>query len=223
MRRLVIGNTALAIMLSVIILISFVNAGVATLSTQIISPQDVITNASTQNHFTIVGYPTSITAGQSFSGIKVTVYNSAGCVITNYKGKVYFTSTDPKATMPYTSQNPYTFTTGSKGDKGVHTFSGFNLETAGSQTITVTDGSILATTSTTTVNCGSPTGISISPTTSTIVAGSTQSYNAKAIDQCGNSWDVTTLATWGISYGAGGSWSGNIYTSSIVWNMDRNW
>lgn len=216
MRRLVIGNAVLAIMLSVIILISFVNTGVATLSTQTVSPQVVVTNAVTQNHFTIVGYPNSITAGQSFSGITVTVYNSAGCVVTNYKGKVYFTSTDPKATMPYTSQNPYTFTIGSKGDKGVHTFSGFNLATAGSQTITVTDGSILATTSAITVNDGSPISIAISPTTATIVAGSKQSYTSKAMDQCGNIWDVTSLSTWSISNGAGGSWSSNTYTSAVA-------
>ncbi len=133
---------------------------------------------------------------------------------TGYKGKVYFTSTDPKATLPYTSQSEYTFTTGSKGDKGTHTFSGFILATAGSQTITVTSGSISATTSAITVNPATPISIQIAPTTSTITAGSKQAYTATATDFYGNSWSVTALTSWSVTTGAGGSWSGNSYTSA---------
>ncbi len=135
---------------------------------------------------------------------------------TSFKGTIYFTSTDPKATLPYTSQSEYTFTTGSKGDKGVHTFSGFILATAGSQTITVTSGSISAATSVITVNPATPISIQISPTTATVTAGSNQAYTATATDFYGNSWSVTALTSWSITAGAGGSWSGNVYTSATT-------
>ncbi len=209
MRRLVRGNALSVTLLTIIILISSVSA--AELYT-ISNSQTLFVNAVASKYFTITGYPSSTTAGQSFSGITVTVYNSNGKVATGYNGKVYFTSTDPKATVPYTSQSKYTFTTGSKGDKGVHTFSGFNLASAGSQTITVTDGSISLTTNAIKVNPASPTKIQIAPKTATITAGSTQAYTAAVTDYYGNSWDVTTLTSWSNTAGAGGSWSGNIYT-----------
>lgn len=143
MRRLVRGNAIPALLLIIIMLISTLGAAeLYTISTS----QTLFVNGSPTQYFTITGYPSSTTAGQSFSGLTVTVYNSNGKVATSFKGTIYFTSTDPKATLPYTSQSEYTFTTGSKGDKGVHTFSGFILATAGSQTITVTSGSISAAT-----------------------------------------------------------------------------
>ncbi len=89
--------------------------------------------------------------------------------------------------MPYTSQSKYAFTTTTKGDRGIHTFSGFNLVTAGSQTITVTDGSISATTNAITVNPSSPTRIQIAPKTATVTAGSKQAYTATVTDYYGNS------------------------------------
>ena len=56
--------------------------------------------------------------------------------------------------------------------------------------------------------------ITISPPTATIAAGASQSYSATAYDQYGNSWNVTPSTSWSISSGAGGSWSGNVYTSA---------
>jgi hypothetical protein len=210
-RRLVTRTGISATILTVIILISTVTAaGLYAISTS----QTVIVNAASSKYFAITGYPSSTIAGQSFSGITVTVYDSNGKVDTGFNGKVYFTSTDPKATLPYTSQCEYTFKTGTKGDKGVHTFSGFDLVTAGSQTITVTDGSISTTTNIITVNPGCPTKIQIAPKTATVTAGSTQAYTATATDYYGNSWDITKQASWSIATGAFGSWSNNVYTSA---------
>ena len=153
MRRLGRGNAVSAVLLTIIILISTVSvAELYTISTS----QSVFVNAATSEYFTITGYPSSTIAGQSFSGVTVTVYNSNGKVAVGFSGKVYFTSTDRTATLPYASQSEYTFTTGSKGDKGVHTFSGFILTTAGSQTLTITSGSTLATTNAITVNHATP-------------------------------------------------------------------
>ena len=209
MRRLPRSNALSAIALAIIILISTVSAAeLYTLS------QTGFVNGAPAQYFTISGYPSLITAGQSFSGVTVTAHNSNGNVDTNYNGKVYFTSTDSKATLPYTSQCLYAFKAGSKGDQGVHTFSGFIFATAGSQSITITSGSISATTSAITVSSGAPISIQIAPTTSTVTAGSKQAYSATATDFYGNSWSVTALATWGVTTGADGSWSGNSYTSA---------
>jgi flagellin-like protein len=100
--------------------------------------------------FTITGYPTSLTHGHNFGyshSVVVTAYDANGNIATNYVGSVYFTSSDTKATLPYTATSMYTFTS---GDAGTYTFSGsgFTLNTVGSQTITVTTGTISTTSST---------------------------------------------------------------------------
>src|SRR5208283_5352447 len=90
----------------------------------------------------------------------------------------------------------------------------FNLVTAGSQTITATDGSVSATSSAITVSPSSAVQLQISPATATIVAGSSQTYTATATDYYGNSWDVSTSTVWIIDSGAKGHWSSNVYTSA---------
>ena len=210
MRRLIV-RAVLAVILALMVLFPSFQIEAATSTASQITNVNCLTASK---YFVFCGVPASVTAGQSFGAVTVTVYNSNGKVATGYNGKVYFTSTDSKATLPFTSTSKYTFTTGTKGDKGVHTFSGFNLVTAGSQTITVTDESISATTNVVTVNPSSPTKIQIAPKTATITAGSKQAYTVTATDYFGNSWDVTALASWSITSGAGGSWSGSTYTSA---------
>jgi flagellin-like protein len=113
-------------------------------------PSIVVYAVGALDHFTITGsYPTSVSAGQSFGNVIVTAYDGANNIVTGYRGQVYFTSTDSAAVLPYVSASKYTFTA---ADNGAHTFSGFALITAGSQTITVTDGSTAATTIAITVN-----------------------------------------------------------------------
>ena len=119
--------------------------------------------------------------------------------------------------MPYTASSPYTFTNGPGADDGVHTFSGFNLVTAGSQTITVTANSPTpATTSPITVTHSTPVSIQISPVTATIGAGSSETYTATAVDTYGNTWDASSSSSWDAigSGGLGGSWSGSTLTIS---------
>ena len=90
--------------------------------------------------------------------------------------------------MPYTSSNKYTFTSGTEKDNGTHTFSGtgFILKTASSTTITVTDGSKLATTSAITVNPAPATQLIVSSITSPITAGTAASVTVTAKDQYNN-------------------------------------
>ena len=101
------------------------------------------------DHFTLTGAPASTTAGSSFGSITVKAYDACGNLKTDYTGSAYFSSTDNQASLPYTSLSKYTF---AAGDLGSKTFSSFTLKTAGSQTITVTDSVISATSGSITVN-----------------------------------------------------------------------
>ena len=169
-------------------------------------------NIVTLDHFTITA-PSPVTAGTSFGSVVATAYNSigTGAIMTDYTGQVYFTSTDAQAVLPYTVSSKYTFT---GGDSGQHTFSGFILKTAGSQTITVTDGAKSATSSSITVATAPLDHIDLTPTTATITAGATQPYTALTYDAYGNFIaDVSVSASWQITAGAGGTWAMNVYTS----------
>jgi len=183
------------------------------------APSTPITvNPAALDHFTIAGYPSSTTAGQAFGGnnIIVTAYDAFDNVKTDYTGQVYFTSTDTQAALPYTSGSKYQFLL---GDGGIHTFAGtgFILKTAGSWTITVTDGTISAQSTPITVNAGALDHVVVSPKSATVTTGATQTYTAEAFDAYGNSLgDVSASTSWSIELGAGGSWSGNVYTSANV-------
>jgi uncharacterized repeat protein (TIGR01451 family) len=79
--------------------------------------------------------PANETAGNAIK-VKLTVEDSNGNVATNYRGKVYLTSSDGRALLP----EDYTFTA---ADAGVHTFS-VTLYTAGNQTISVQSGGLVS-------------------------------------------------------------------------------
>jgi hypothetical protein len=87
----------------------------------------------------LAGFPTSTTAGvlQPFT---VTLRDGFGNIASGYTGTVAFTSSDPIASLPAN----YTFTA---ADAGTHTFTGA-LKRAGTQSITLTDTSAPALTST---------------------------------------------------------------------------
>jgi len=100
-------------------------------------------NPAALHHLIIEGEPSTTVAGTPFTGpIVVTAYDVFGNVKTNYVGTVQFSSTDDKAMLPA----DYEF----NGDEGSHEFAGseFVLKTVGPQTITVSNGPIMATTGT---------------------------------------------------------------------------
>ena len=105
-----------------------------------------ITAAAMSQFALSIGSP--VTAGDAESVI-VEAEDAYGNEITNYLGTIHFTSSDPQAIVPAN----YTF---QMADGGEHTFSdGVTLETAGSQTVTVTSlgtPSYTGTSSTITVN-----------------------------------------------------------------------
>jgi hypothetical protein len=140
--------------------------------------------------FTLAGYSTSVTAGTNFgsSNVVVTAIDAYGNTVTSYTGSIYFTSTDSQAVMPYTSSSVYTFTTGSGKDNGQHTFAGagFTLKTAGSQTITVTTGSISKASTSITVSPGAAATLTVSGFPSSVTAGTAGSLTVTAKDAYGN-------------------------------------
>ncbi len=96
--------------------------------------------------FSLSGCPAQTNAGIPFIiPVNVTAYDINDNIKSDYAGSVWFTSTDPDATLPFTPGSPYNFNT---GDSGSHNFpgSGFILRSAGLRTIAVTDG-VLSTSS----------------------------------------------------------------------------
>lgn len=66
-----------------------------------------------------------------------------------------------------------------------------------------------------TVNHASLDHVDLTPATATRLAGQSISYTLTAYDVYGNDWDVTVSAPYTIEQGAGGSWTGNVYTTEV--------
>ena len=79
----------------------------------------------------LTGFPSPQTAGV-VGTVTVTAKTGSGGTATAYTGTVHFTSSAVSAGLP----SDYTF---APGDAGVHLFTGVTLNTAGTQSITVTD------------------------------------------------------------------------------------
>ena len=98
---------------------------------------NVVVNPAGPGSVVLSGYPSSTTAGAAHN-FTVAIYDTNGNVDTAYTGTIHFTSSDSKAAAGNGLPANYTFTTGSGGDNGVHTFIA-TLRTAGTQSITATD------------------------------------------------------------------------------------
>ena len=131
-------------------------------------------------HLTVSSLSSPRTAGTPGS-ITVSAKEASGNTAAGYRGKVHFTSTDPKAALPA----DYKFTA---ADAGTHVFS-VTLKTAGTQSVTATD------TLTKTIK-GSQAGIVVkaaavktlvvSGLTTPRTAGSTGNIRVSAVDAYGN-------------------------------------
>jgi len=111
--------------------------------------------------FALSGLPSTATVGVAQT-VTVTAEDPYGNVATGYAGTVHFTSSDLAASLPAN----YTFTT---ANQGVHAFK-LTFETAGTQSVTVTDtttSSITATQSGITVAPAAPTNLVASAVSST--------------------------------------------------------
>ena len=83
------------------------------------------------------GYPSPTTAGVAHD-FTVTAEDPYGNTATAYTGTVHFTSSDSQATVGAGLPSNYTFTAGTGGDDGKHSFTA-TLETAKTQSISATD------------------------------------------------------------------------------------
>ena len=106
----------------------------------------ITVNAGAATVFALTGAGTA-TAGGSYS-LTVTAKDAYGDTVTNYTGTVSFTSNDPSAVLP----SSYTFVA---EDGGVKTFSVI-FATAGSRTVTASDGTRSGTSPAITVGAGAP-------------------------------------------------------------------
>ncbi len=91
----------------------------------------------------------------------------------------------------------------------------YTSQKAGVWTVTAQNGA-LTDTATLTVSHGLAALMTLSPGSYTLVAGNSVTYTVTATDSFGNSWNATSAAAYTITPGAGGTWSGNIYTSQIT-------
>ncbi len=148
--------------------------------------------------------PTSLVAGTAQS-LTVTALAPGGNPAGTYAGIVHFSSSDVNAQLP----SDYTFTA---ADAGVHTFS-VTLETAGSQTVNVTDpgNSGLNATQTVTVGAGADfTTAAVSGSGQSAIVGSAfaTALSARVTDAYGNTVSGATVVFMAPSSGAGGTFSG---------------
>jgi hypothetical protein len=124
--------------------------------------------------------PAAATAGAAFD-VTVTALDPYQNVATGYAGKIHFTSSDSRPTLPA----DYTFTA---GDAGTHTFAaGATLDTAGTQTVTATDPASGSLTDTASVAVSPAAASSLRLTTpSTSTAGAAFDVTVTAFDPFGN-------------------------------------
>jgi len=139
----------------------------------------VLVVAGSATHFSVTGFPSPVAAGTPGT-FTVTALDSNNNTAIGFTGTATFSSSDAQATFASAS---YTFLA---TDKGVHTFNnGATLKTAGTQSITATDGGITGTQSVV-VNAAGATKLALSGSTADLASGSTRVLTAIIQDANGN-------------------------------------
>jgi hypothetical protein len=139
-----------------------------------------VVNSMTPTHFS-VSAPSTVTTGTPFS-VVVTALDSTNSPVTDYSGTVHFTSSS-------TGTLPADYTFAGATDNGSHSFN-VTLTTAGSQSISVGDGTISGST-TVTVVCINPDATITAPASA--ISGSTG--NTASVANAGGgatyNWSIT--------------------------------
>jgi hypothetical protein len=143
--------------------------------TSSITGSATVTVAATASRLGLTGL-TSTTAGTGQT-TTVTAYDATGVVYTAYRGTVHFTSSDAQAVLPA----DYTFTS---TDAGAHQFP-VTLRTAGTQSVTVTDGGATPGSQTVTVSPAAASQLTLSGLVNA-AAGTAQTATVSAYDPYGN-------------------------------------
>jgi hypothetical protein len=115
--------------------------------------------------------------------LTVTALDALGNVVTDYTGNVRFTNSDTNAAVSLPVD--YEFVA---ADRGVHTFNGVTLATAGKQTITATDTGLAATTGTgqVTVNPAAASTLVVTAAANLVLKGVPAVFTVTAKDRFGN-------------------------------------
>jgi hypothetical protein len=140
---------------------------------------NITVNAAAASTMIVSGFPSTTTAGVA-GNVSVTLKDPYGNIASGYLGRVHFTSSDAKASLPAN----YTFTA---ADAGVHTFSA-TLKTAGTQSITAKDtatGSLTSTDGGITVNAARASQFILSAP-ARVTAGAAFSLTVTVKDAYGN-------------------------------------
>jgi hypothetical protein len=142
--------------------------------------QGTLTITPAASSFVVSGFPSPITAGVAGS-VLVTAKNAAGQTVIGYRGRIHFTSSDPKAVLPA----DYTFTA---ADKGAHAFV-ITLKKAGTQSLTARDTLLPNATGTQTgivVKAAAARKFVVAGYPSPTVAGAAHTFTVTAKDAFGN-------------------------------------
>jgi hypothetical protein len=139
----------------------------------------IVVNPAATSQLVVTVPPTNVTAGTAFN-VTVTAYDAFGNTATGYAGTVHFTSNDRQASLP----PDYTFV---PLDRGVHTFSGVILRTAGSKAIQASDTvtSTLTASANLQVDPAAVGSLRVTPPTR-VTAGIAFSVTVTALDPFGN-------------------------------------
>ena len=146
----------------------------------------ITVEAGALDRFGLTGYPTSITAGSVFPGsVVVTAYDVNSNRIYNFADSIYFYSNDDSASFAYDVDNRYIF---QAADSGRVSLAGANfvLKTAGSKTISVTNGPDTTTSSGITVQAASINSYSFAALGSQTAGVAFNLTVSGAVDQYGN-------------------------------------
>jgi hypothetical protein len=157
------------------------------------------------DHFVFSSVGSQI-AGTPFT-ITITAEDASGNTVTSYSGT-------PTLTYSAGSISPSSATGGFIN--GVWTGSVTVTAAGSSVTLGVNDGNGQTGTSNpfTVTHASAVSSLTASLSPTSVATPGTVTGSATAYDAYGNTWDVSTLATWSIPAGGdGGSWSSNVYTS----------
>lgn len=139
--------------------------------------RDIMITPAAFSSFTFKGASISNTAAGSSINVMITAADAYGNAISGYVGAVQISCSDSQAVLP----SSYTFTA---ADGGTNTISAI-LKTAGSQTITVSDGTATSSLTGINVKAGSASKFSITAPMA-VTSGTSQNVTVTVMDAFGN-------------------------------------
>ncbi len=165
------------------------------------------------------GTDQTLTAGQMSTAVTVDVYDAFGAVTSGITLNLASTSATGRFYSDEAGTEELTSLVIPQGESQASFYYADTAEDTPTITVFIDD---MASASTQfTISHAGLDYIEVSPSTTSVTAGSGQVFTTTAYDQYGNTWDVSDPASWSISTDAGGSWTDNTYTAekSGAWTV----